>query len=226
MSIPAYRSLDWKTPLRSVSLLRHWRLQICIASGIVVSIAFWHSLFPHTFWFMNLWAGGTTGALAGLLPGSMWQLWSSEIRSETSGRLLVSSALAWSLFAAVSVFVIGPDLRAQEREREMIRSIAPGSISTISIQPVHGTLRQIESREAIASFASLAWGAELFYPSHEASIGEFSLTIKRKDGSSVGYDARLPERHREDLVLGFRGYCFMDELIVPGGARWLSDASR
>ncbi|MEO7326726.1 MAG: hypothetical protein ABIW82_18040 [Dokdonella sp.] len=192
---------------------------------MLIATAIWRVLFPHGFWFVELWVGAATGGLAGLLAGSVWQLSNSKRRPDTSGRFILTAFLALGSFSAVSVFLLGPDIRAQESERSKIRSLVASEIVSISVH-VHGKSQyDVDGKQSISSFVGLAREAELFFPSHEGSSIQLTLTVHLKDGSAFGYKCRVPERHQNDLALGFVGYFAQDEILIPGGASWLSEVS-
>ncbi len=215
------RDLDWRTSPIRINIGDHWRLLLCIVVGAAVSTLIWHVFFPHTDWFTKLCTGGVTGAAAGMLPGTWWQLRNAKRRAITSGCFIVMGISAWGLLAGAAVFLEIPDLRAQETERARVRSLTAADISSILVKVDGQDSRRIRGKDLIASFVAHSKQAELFYPSHELSVVEMQLTIYRSDGTLLYYDGRVPERHPDSIALGFHGYFVQSEIIVPGGVEWL-----
>jgi hypothetical protein len=127
------RQIDWKTSARQASFKGHWRALLCALIGGVVATVVRGALYPHTFGFLRLWMGLSTGGSVGMMTGALWQLSAVERRASTSGWFVVSCILAWGAFGALSIFVLAPDLAAQERERAMFRELSEGGLSAISL---------------------------------------------------------------------------------------------
>jgi hypothetical protein len=204
----------------------HWRIKGCTLAGGILAVLAWRSFFPNAFWFVWLWAGITSGAFAGFLIGALWQVGAAERRRYTSGRVLASIGLPLALLAAASFFFLGPDLLSQETKLAQVRALSAEQVSSIVVVAPTQAPRIIQSKAAIASFASLAKHAELFYPSHEGSALEFEITVHLKSGGAVSFHARVPERHQEDVGLQFHGYVSWSEIIIPGGRAWLREVSQ
>jgi hypothetical protein len=178
-------------------------------------------VFPHVHWFDKLWTGFATGGMVGLLVGYTWQLWDNDRRVLSSGRLLLTFALGWGAFSGISLLMFAPDMRSQEFERAKIRSLSTDVIDAICVNLPKQPAKTIQAEQDITSFANLIKRAELFYPSHEASVLEFNLTILLQDGTQLDYPARVPERHLSDISIEFRGPSHIYEIIIPNGRRWL-----
>jgi hypothetical protein len=156
-----------------------------------------------------------------MMTGALWQLSAVERRASTSGWFVVSCILAWGAFGALSIFVLAPDLAAQERERAMFRELSEGGLSAISLQVCGHDSRHIENPEALRLFVEQARGADLFYPSHEGCEIEFRIVLVRRNGEEIHYDGCVPERHQSDITLSFPAHISMRQIIVPGGRVWL-----
>jgi hypothetical protein len=220
------RGLDWDTSARKINIADHWRLLICTLGGSTLATLIWHAFFPHTLWFTKLWTGFSTGMSAGMIPGTMWQLHADKRRSITSGWFIVMGVFGWGLFACISLILWAPDLHAQEQERSKIRSLVAADISAIFVRLDDQRTCRIEDAATIASFVHHTKEAELFYPSHEGSARRLEIAIFNRDGTSLQYDGRVPERHQNDFSLGFRGYFVWTEIIIPGGRQWLDSVCR
>jgi len=94
-------------------------------------------------------------------------------------------------------------------------------IDSICINLPKQPAKTIQAKQDITSFANLIKQAELFYPSHEASVLEFNLTIYLQGGDRLDYPARVPERHLSDISIEFKGPYHIYEIIIPNGRRWL-----
>ncbi len=195
----------------------NWRLQVRVAACVVVATAFWHWLYPHTFWFLKFWTGMATGAPVGVL-------WYGS-RYFRQLRLRRSDAVLYVLGGAALFFVavvwVAPDLQSQEAERTKLRSLRSDDISIISIRSGERVSR-CEDADAIGSFVERLHRSTLFYPSHEGSRSEFQLSIHLKDGTRLEYNGRVPERHQSDVSLGFRGHSSWSEILVPDCSDWLA----
>ena len=220
-----FRDLDWRTSSKDVNVIKHWRVALCVVVGGLVATLIWQTFFPHTFWFVKLWAGFATGATAGMFPGTWWQTRDEGRRRVTSGKFIAIGTSAWGLFALIAIFLIAPELQAQESERFLIRSLTASDISFIEVSVDGGSTMRIQDATPIASFVAHSKQAELFYPSHEGSQIELQIVIHRKNESLLKYDCRVPEHHGSDLSLRIRGYFFESEIIVPGGRSWLDSLS-
>ena len=211
------QGLDWNTWPTKIRIATHWRLLTCVLTGFIIATLIWHTLFPHTLGFNKIWGGFATGATAGMLPGTKWQLYSDTRRAETSGWFVVVGVCFWGLLACISLFQLAPQLYAQEQELAMIRSLAAADISGISVKLSDQRLQRIEDAETISQLVRCTKRARLFYPSHESSTRRFEITIVCVNGKRLRYKGRVPERHMDDFSLRFRG-C---GIIIPGGRRWL-----
>ena len=78
--------------------------------------------------------------------------------------------------------------------------------------------------EVVEGFCQLVRKAELFYPSHEGSTKEIELSLILSNGEKLDFPSRVPERHRNDLSLQYRGPSNWNEIIIPGGRRWIESA--
>lgn len=215
------RELDWKTSLRKVSVIGHWRAVLCALAGTAVATYGWNTFYPHSHGFEKLWMGLATGGTVGMIPGTIWQLWNRERRPSTSGWFLATSILSWGAFAAVAVFLMAPDLSAEEHERSVLRALDVENISAVSVHVRGHDARRIKEHEVLALFVENTKHAELFYPSHELCTTEFKIVIYRKNGEESGYDGCIPERHPSDFSLSYRAYFSVRDVLVPGAQAWL-----
>ena len=216
-----FRELDWNASARRVKLGMHWRMLFCALLFIIFAIFVWNWLYPNTFWFMKLWAGLATGTFAGIIFGGIWQLCDHRRWPHTSGWFLLAGTMGMGIFASIAIVMFVPEFRDQELERSKIRSLKTTDIAMISVRVPGRGSRVIKDFDSIAMLISDAQHAELFFPSHERSVLDFQLTINLVNGVSLAYEARIPERHKDDMSLRFHAYFAMNELIVPGGRRWL-----
>ncbi len=218
------QELDWQTPLKQMSLGPHWRILVGVVLGAAISVAIWGLAFPHTFWFLKLWAGFATGSVLGTLAGTSWQIRDHARRTATSGRFLLLAILGWGAFALISLFELAPQMRAEEAMRKEIRAFTSQAIKSLEVN-AQGR-RIVADAASIKEFCQAANRAELFYPSHEVSTQEFEITIQLRIGNSTTYQARVPERHQGDLSLKFRGPSHWSEILLPGGRKWIEDVIR
>ena len=217
------RELDWKTPMKSIDVGRHWRIWLGVLIFASLSTATWHALYPNTLWFDKLWAGLTTGSALGAFAGGCWQVRDKARRGLTSGKFLLVAVFGWGAFGVVSVGCLAPQMRAEETARSEIRSQTPQNV--VSIQVECGASRVILADKAdVEQFCEAASHAELFYPSHEGSIRECELTVFLREGQTQSFRARVPERHRDDLSLVVKGPSNVFEIRVPGGGKWIRSA--
>lgn len=230
---PLCSELDWSTPLTSIDLFTHWRIIVCIILFFFISFGVWHVIYPHTFPFLKLWAGFATGSVVGTLVGAYWQLQDCRRRAQTSGKFLSIALLAWGFFAIISLFSLAPQMHDEETMRAKMRSLSSQNLKSITIDLVTGQLAEIddgkrfakvEDLEEIDEFCRLASSAELFYPSHEGSLREYSISLLFDDQTIEKFDARVPERHPNDLSLKFRGTSHWAEIIIPNARKWIDDA--
>ena len=224
------RELDWKKPLEPNDFKQWeqlWRIwAVALASGLV-STAVWHALFPHAFWLHKLWAGLATGSVPGMLTGLCWHCRDRVRRIHTSGRFVSFLVFAWGGFAVFALVAFPPFLGSGERLRGEMRSLARADILALHLQ-TGGRTEVITEADMIERFCQLARAAELFYPNHEGSIAEYELTILYQDERRPVFRARVPERHRGDLALRFRGgggvsYFMVAPVRLPGGREWIDD---
>ena len=225
--------LDWSTPFTSTDLLRHWRIFVCIILFVIVSVGIWHWIFPHTMPFLKLWTGFATGSVVGTLVGAYWQLQDCSRRSQTSGKFLSIVLLAWGFFSLLSLFLLAPQMYEEESIRAQMRSISSQKLKSISIDLVCCDIAEIddgkrfakvEARARIDEFCRLASNTGLFYPSHEGSLRKYSISLLFDDQTIEKFDARVPERHPNDISLQFRGTAHWAEVIIPDARAWIDKA--
>lgn len=219
----ANRELDWKTPLKSVDMGRHWRIWLAIVVFSACSTRVWHTIFPHTDGFLKLWSGLATGSLMGTLAGMFWQFRDRSRRSLTSGKFLLTTFLAWGTFAAVSLVMLAPQMHAEEMVRREMRSLTAQTVLSIEVK-TQASRKVLNDRKTIDQFCKAASHAELFYPSHEGSVREYEISISLHDEQVRSFTARVPERHQNDLSLEFTGPSHCAELILPDGRKWMDSA--
>jgi hypothetical protein len=218
------RDLDWKTPLKSISMGQHWRIWLCILVFSVLSTAIWHTMFPHTMGFMKLWTGFATGSVLGTFVGVYWQFRDNMRRGQTSGKFLLMAFLGWGAFAVISFFSFAPQMHAEETVRSETRSLTTRAV--VSIELNNPTLRTVVTdRKSIEQFCKAASHAELFYPSHEGSVQEYDIIISLDDGEIRRFRARIPERHQNDLSLDFRGPSHWTEILLPDCRKWIESVT-
>lgn len=119
-----------------------------------------------------------------------------------------------------------PEFTSQEHERDEIRALSADRIRSVSVAFPDGRLHDVSDLESITRFAALLQRAELFFPSHEGSAEEFEILIVRDDTSVLQYQARVPERHLQDISLQFRSGVVESEILVPAARAWLRDVER
>lgn len=224
-SVRMLQGLDWKTSARRSIVGDHWRILIWLAFGGITSTFIWQLCSPHTLWFDKLWAGMATGFAVGMVPGTIWQLRVRERWPNTSGWFIIIGFGGFGLFAGIALFLIAPDLHAQEQQRSFIRLLTAAEISAVWVRVDDQPTVYIIDAQQIESFADYTRRAELFYPSHEGSELEYEITVYGYDGQSWYYKGRVPERHRDDISLQFHAYFDWSEIIIPGGHQWLDSVS-
>lgn len=205
-----------KMSSRLRAFLGDWRVQIRIASCVVVSTAVWHWFFPHTFWFIKFWSGMATGTPVGI----SWYVWRFYDRICLPRADAALYAVGLAAMFIVAIARVAPDLRSQEAELAKVQSLAGNEISVISIRTGERVSRCTHPQQ-LDEFVALLPHAVLFYPSHEGSVSEFQLAILLKDGTRHEYNGRIPERHHNDIALGFRGHSSWSEILVPDCRDWL-----
>ncbi len=214
------QGLDWKTPLKSVNLATHWRIGLGILAFASLSTVIWHFLYPNTLWFLKLWTGFATGSVMGALAGVCWQFRDPNRQEKTSGWFLLTAFSVWGAFAVISIVILAPQMRTEESIRSEIRFMTSPDILSIVVN--YSTPREVTAdKRHIEQLCMTANNAELFYPSHEGSLQEYGLTFFLRDGQVKHFQARIPERHPNDLSLGFSGPSHWAEIILPGGRKWI-----
>jgi len=215
------RDLDWQTSIKETDLAGHWRAVLCTLGGAALAIFTWSSLYPHALGFELLWAGFATGSAMGMILGSVWQLWSLSRRQKTSGRLLAAGILGWGAFAVIALFILLPVLSEQEHERSIIRALDVRDISSVSVHVNGRKIRRIEDQKVLALLVGDTKHAELFYPSHEACLTEFTIGIVHKNGDEMDFKGCILERHPNDVSLTFQTDFSIGEILIPNGRSWL-----
>jgi hypothetical protein len=165
---------------------------------------------------MKFWSGMATGAPVGLA----WYDWSHFHRLRLTPASVAVHAVGGAVMFIVAVAVVAPELDSQEAERAKLRAIAVNDISVISIHTGERVSR-CNDPKGIVEFVESLRRSTLFYSNHEGSISEFQLVIFLKDGTRLEYKGRVPERHRSDVSLGFRGPSWWSEILVPDCRDWL-----
>jgi len=218
------KELDWKTRAGAARFAHHWRVLSCMALGVLSSTFLLYQLAPHSFWFMILWAGGTTGSVLGLLLGLPWQLQKQSRWATTSGRFILVGLLGWGAMALLAAFLLWPALQDEEALRQTFRSLSSQHVAAIDLDTAGRHVHYDSGTDAISDFITTARASELFYSSHEISIVEFVITLHFGNGAAMACQGRVPERHTADLALKCPG-SLAGEVLIPDGRRWL-DGSR
>jgi hypothetical protein len=110
---------------------------------------------------------------------------------------------------------------AEERELARFHSLSAQSLSSIIVSVPDRAPIHVQDNDAIASFVELAHRAELFFPSHEGSSLDFSISLEPKGGASEMFGSRVPEQHESDVAIHFRASITYGDILLPGGHAWL-----
>ena len=219
--IKMIRELDWKTPLMSVDVGRHWRIVLCVIIFAMLAAVLLQSVFPNTNPFLKLWTGCVTGGVIGVLVGFFWQIRSMERRNQTTGIVSSSLLVAWGSFACLGFLFLIPQMADEEAMRTKIRLLSIKNLKSVRIGSKAFDVENPDDVEIIEKFCHLARKAKLFKSSHEGSYKEFELSLKLADGEELYFPASIPKRHLSDLSLEFRSASYWTEILIPDGRSWL-----
>jgi len=218
------KELDWKPRAGAARFEHHWRVLSCMALGAVSSTFLLYRLAPHSFWFMILWAGGTTGSVLGLLLGLPWQLQKKTRWATTSGRFILNALHGLGAMALLAAFLLWPGLQDEEALRQTFRSLASRQVAAIDLDIAGRHFRYDGGAHATTNFIAAARASELFYRSHEISIIDFAITLHFGSGAAIACEGSVPEGHTADLALKCPG-SLAGEVLIPGGRKWLDEST-
>jgi len=170
-------------------------------------------VFPHMFWFMNLWCGCVLGvAIGNFLTRRDLQTKNKSYRGTIYA------------FAILVCIVLIPDLYFQESMRSKIRSLTGKDVSAIFISESMTEKGHRVSIQEQEQFVALLPKAHLDYTGFDASMRTYYITIQLANGSELYFESDVPVRDPSELALNFQALLTNNEVAIPGGGIWAEES--
>jgi hypothetical protein len=193
--------MDWKTPIGEVSLKIHWRLRTAWILCAVFSIGLLWWRLPDVMPIQLFWVAGVSGGFVGSILGGCWEIETSQDRV-VSGKLIVTSILAYGVFSLFGIFGLLPDMQNDQRMIDRFRSMA--DCRQVVVTSTAGEDRVIDEPDQLDEIRKAAQQGRLFYLSHEATTPVGQVVFQLQDLHQLRFEIVRSTRQGR-LLLQFPG---------------------
>jgi hypothetical protein len=205
----------------SLTFSQHWRILVAVLGLHAAAFLGLTLLAPNSFWFHRFWIGGVFSLVVGPLVGNRWQQRVGAESDVLSWTKLRGFFLFGAFFCVVTSTPTILEMREGEELLRLVRRLSQVEISMVEWTRGGNSPVQVKSLAEIEGLRQRLAKAELFYPNHEGATESMTLELHDRGRNVDRYSASIPERHLEDLKLGFQGkHCF-HHVLIPQGTRWL-----
>ena len=200
--------MDWKTNIKNIDLMLHWRIALCIMTGGLLGFFLLPYFIPKIETFTVSWTGSVFGALAGLIIGYGWQLKDRSRRNQTSGILLILASLGWSFFAVFGIIGINSDKEEYSNKIKLIDELhqklskSPNEIEILPYQLSKKEFKYIitDSQDLNKFIREIKVADTQAISGHSGPVFECTIVLKTKFGD-LTYLASVHKYERKDLFI-------------------------